>query len=95
MLWRISEMSWTTFLWDNCQNLLPNYEWYEKATMPVKCIIHDQVLSGSYNILWRIDFADGVKCLQVGAVATIDKFDESAAKALDSEVQTMRLVGSL
>lgn len=67
----------------------------EKATSSVSCVIHDQVLSGSNNILWRIDFADGVKwLLKVGAVATIDKFDESVAKALDSEVQTMRLVSS-
>lgn len=57
------------------------------------CVVHEQLLAGSFNMLWIIEFADGWKwIIKIAAVANIEKFDQLAAESLKVEVYTMRLL---
>ena len=60
-----------------------------------KCTLQPEPLYGSFNILFRLDFSDGVSwLLKVPARGHPGTFNESDAEALKSEALTMRLIKS-
>jgi len=59
---------------------------------PLTCTIL-YPLSGSFNILFQLEFSDGVRWLfKVPVTGYLDRFDELAAQALTCEAMTMRLL---
>lgn len=61
----------------------------------IECIVHNKPLAGSFNILWVIEFIDGLKwLLKVCSMATVVEFDEFRVKRMEAEVNTMRLIKS-
>lgn len=57
------------------------------------CAICDTPLSGSFNLLYKIEFSDGVTwACRIPAIGTAEKFDQPAARAMENEVLTMRLL---
>ncbi len=59
----------------------------------ITCKVVTPPITGSYNLLYRLEFSDGV-CwmLKVPATGHRARFDELAAQALTSEALTMRLL---
>ena len=61
----------------------------------VKCTLQPQPLYGSFNILFQLNFSDGVSwLLKVPARGHLGTFNKSDAEALKSEALTMRLIKS-
>lgn len=60
---------------------------------PHDCVVDDKFLCGAYNILWRIEFVDGITwLLRVPSIGIAEKFDELAGNALESEFKIMRFL---
>ena len=60
---------------------------------PMTCAVLSPPLAGSYNIIFRLQFSDGVLWIfKVPVTGYHARFDELAAQALTSEAMTMRLV---
>ena len=58
-----------------------------------KCTVSPKPLFGSYNILYAIEFADGLRwLLKIPAVGYHGRWTESDARAITSEALTMQLV---
>ena len=57
------------------------------------CKVDLQPMYGSYNILFPIQFGDGLKwILKIPAAGVSERWDQSAARALESEALTMRML---
>ena len=57
------------------------------------CRMESPPLYGSYNILFPIRFGDGVKWIvKIPAAGDSERWDQSAARALESEALTMRML---
>ena len=60
---------------------------------PLTCVVLSPPLAGSYNILFPLQFSDGLRWLcKVPSTGYYGKYDDRAADALKSEVMTMRLI---
>ena len=63
------------------------------SSAPLTCTVVTPPLTGSYNILYRLKFSDGVRWMfKVPVTGYRARFDELAAQALGSEAMTMRLL---
>ena len=63
------------------------------SNAPLTCKVVTPPLTGSYNILYRLEFSDGVRWMfKVPITGSRVRFDELAEQALISEALTMRLL---
>jgi len=65
----------------------------QSTTRNIHCTVSSKPLFGSYNILYPIEFADGVRWLiKIPAKGYSGRWTDSDARAITSEALTMRLV---
>lgn len=78
---------------DGESEIVPRVGEEQSTTRNIHCTVSSKPLFGSYNILYPIEFADGVRWLiKIPAKGYSGRWTDSDARAITSEALTMRLV---